>query len=641
MKVIKKIVLFNVLILALLIMFLNNQNVFAESNYQYNILFDYTCTYIVNTSSTVISNEENIKETIIYNSYGMEVPLSIFIKTNKALDSNIINNGGYINSHEIEIYVQTEYEDYKLYLFDSYNNEISSTGDDYMILDYLIDDTYYFKAILSGAGNLIDNRTYEKYQTECSFSFTIDTTPPIIKGASLYMDGIYCNDTFKISGFDQGSGIKEIYMLEPNGQKYQNIGKEIEISCSKCGVVTFYAIDNVGNRSNLYYIYNDIKSPTGVIKDTAGNIINDSYTMDSFYYEAKDNDSKVSYMEYKKPHSSYFEVYDGQIISNTNNDGIYQFRSYDNAGNVSEIVEINLFKINSVVEIIHLENSNKVYLTWENDEYEVIINDAKYYKNSIINEEGIYNVKIINQIGNISYLSFTISCYYKLTKIEQPTCCAQGYTLYNCISCNSEQKANYTKKIPHAYQTKNVDSTCETEGGTIARCIYCDEYYYINKTPKQKHKYETYFVIVPTCTEEGIREFKCSVCGYKEQKNITMLGHKYYILQEEKDGFSSTIYYMCDECGIIEVYTYKVFENDVLNTIKTIIDNYFQYIITILLVTSSIWSLFIGIKVIISSSKEETLLTKKMIKNYIIGLIIIFILIVIIPYLIDAIIKII
>lgn len=640
MKKSKKYIIIIFLLLFFLIFQAKKINVNAQTNYQYNALFDYTCTYIVNTDSTLISSAQNVKEANVYDSHGNEVTLSIIIKTNKQMDNNVINNNSYINSSEIEIQIITNYEDYKLYLYDSFNNEISATGNDYLKIDYLVDDTYYFKAYLSGAGNLIDNRTYETYKTECNFAFTIDTTPPVVKGASLYMDGIFCNSSFKISGFDEGSGIKAIYMLEPNGEKYQNIGTEIELSCSKNGVITFYAIDNMGNRSKLYYIYNDIIKPKGNIKDENGVIINNSYTESNFYYQATDNDSLIAYMEYKKPNSSIFELYDGQIISNTNQSGIYQFRSWDNAGNVSDIKEIYLYKVNSIVEIVHLENSNQVYLTWESDEYDVTINEKQYLKNTIIKNEGTYNVKIENEIGNISYLTFNICCYYKLTKIIQPTCIEEGYTLYNCISCSKEQRKDYTKKTTHIYHLKTIEPTCETEGGLINYCIYCNEMVYINKTNKTPHKFDTYLITVPTCTENGVREFKCILCGYKELKEIGMKKHNFKLLQEEKEGLMITTYNMCEECHTIETHSYKVFENDISSTINKIINSYFHYIVNILLITSSIWSLFIGVKIIISESKEEKDKTKKMIKNYIIGLIIIFIIIVMIPYLVKGIIKI-
>ena len=97
----------------------------------------------------------------------------------------------FLTEFEIEIIINSNYEIYELYLYDSFNNEIITSGTNSIYIDYLVDDRYSFKAILRGPGNLIDNRTYEMYQTECLFSFTVDTTPPTISGASIYMNGKY------------------------------------------------------------------------------------------------------------------------------------------------------------------------------------------------------------------------------------------------------------------------------------------------------------------------------------------------------------------------------------------------------------------------------------------------------------------
>ena len=62
--------------------------------------------------------------------------------------------------------------------------------------------------------------------------------------------------------------------------------------------------------------------------------------------------------------------------------------------------------------------------------------------------------------------------------------------------------------------------------------------------------------------------------------------------------------------------------------------------VSILLLTSLIWSLYIGIKTILSYKLEERINVKKMIINYVIGLVVIFIIIVAIPYLLKGVINI-
>ena len=628
----KKILLFFTLIFIAL-MFVSNIKINAKTNYQYNVLFDYSTTYIVNAQSKIISSANNIKEVKTVDSYGAPTTLNIILKGNKDLEISDISNNSFIKCNEIEIIIDSNYEIYELYLYDSFNNEIITSGTNSIYIDYLVDDTYSLKAILRGPGNLIDNRTYEMYQTECSFSFTIDTTPPTISGASIYMNGKYTNSEINVKGNDESSGIKALYMLEAGGASYQSMGASVTISSSKNGLFTFYAVDNAGNRSSLYYVYNDIEIPNGVIKNKDGSTINNSYTEEDFYYQGSDYYSGISYMEYKTPSSIHFEIYEGQIISNSSEGGIYEFRCIDNTGNISEISKINLYKVNSIVKIMRVPNSNKVYLTWDEDDYIVTINDNNYNKNEILSIEGTYDVKIENEIGNISYLSFEISCYYEFTKIVDANCLEDGYTLYKCISCNKEQKTNIKTNGTHIYEIKNLPPTCINSGGVLHYCIICNENFLTNIIPKLNHNFNTFISISPSCIETGERTYHCEVCGYIKRESINMLNHEFILLEEIKENNEITRYNSCINCQTIIVEKISLESN----TINKTIDSYSKYIIMILSITSCIWSLFIGIKIVIISKKEESINVRKMIKNYIIGLIAIFIILLAIPYLIKGI----
>lgn len=634
----KKIFLFLISILFILIS-ISNIKIFAKTNYQYNVLFDYSTTYIVNTQSKIISSANNIKEVKTVDSYGIPTTLNIILKGNKDLEKSDIHNNSFIKCNEIEIIINSNYEIYELYLYDSFNNEIITSGTNSIYIDYLVDDRYSFKAILRGPGNLIDNRTYEMYQTECLFSFTVDTTPPTISGASIYMNGKYINSEINVKGIDESSGIKALYMLEAGGASYQNIGTSITISSSKNGLLSFYAMDNAGNISSLYYVYNDIEMPIGLIKNINGETLNNSYTEEDFYYQGSDYYSGISYMEYKIPSSSNFEIYEGQIISKSSEGGIYEFRCIDKAGNVSEISKINLYKVNSVVQLIRVPNSNKVYLTWDEDNYIVTINDNNYNKNEILSIEGTYDVKIENEIGNISYLSFEISCYYEFTKIVDANCLEDGYTLYTCISCNKEQKTNIKTNGTHIYEIKNLPPTCINSGGILHYCIICNEQYLTNIIPKLNHNFNTFITISPSCIETGERTYHCEVCGYIKRESINMLSHEFIVLDEKKENNEITRYNSCINCQTIIVEKISLESNTIINTINKILDSYSKYIIMILSITSCIWSLLIGIKIVIISKKEESINVRKMIKNYIIGLITIFIILLAIPYLIKGIVN--
>ena len=615
-------------------------NVNASGNYN-EVYFNYINTKYVNTESLVMNEEQNVDKAKVYDSYGKETILQVIMYTNKEENSNQIQNNSYIKSTIISIEVISNYENYKLYLYDSFNNEIASTGSNLLTLDELVDDTYYFKAYLDGPGNLIDNRTYELYKTEIDFSFTIDTLPPIINGASIYMDGVCTSSLIEVEGFDEGSGIKALYMLEANGDSYQNIGTSIKFSSSSEGYITFYAIDNIGNRSKLYYIYNDITKPKGSIYDINGNTINNSFTESSFYYQAKDSGSGIDYLQYKTPSNTDFIIYEGQIISNILENGLYEFRSVDKAGNISEITKINLYKTNSIVEIINIPNSNKVYLTWGSDQYQVFINGRSYIKNTIIEDEGEYFVNIINEIGISSNISFNISCYYKFIDEVKPTCINEGYKIYRCISCNNELKTDIKNKtLIHSYIIDYLDPTCNNNGGIINKCIYCSKYFYIIKKEKLYHNYEAVILTPPTCIDMGERLLVCKYCNKEKIQQVPKLNHSFIILDELEEDNSITKIYTCTNCNTIETTSYDTKEKEIIKAVDEILNTYFKYMVSILLLTSLIWSLYIGIKTILSYKLEERINVKKMIINYVIGLVVIFVIIVAIPYLLKGVINI-
>lgn len=615
-------------------------NVNASGNYN-EVSFNYINTKYVNTESLVMNEEQNVDKAKVYDSYGKETILQVIMYTNKEENNNQIQNNSYIKSTIISIEVISNYENYKLYLYDSFNNEIASTGSNLLTLDELVDDTYYFKAYLDGPGNLVDNRTYELYKTEIDFSFTIDTLPPIINGASIYMDGVCTSSLIEVEGIDEGSGIKALYMLEANGDSYQNIGTSIKFSSSSEGYITFYAIDNIGNRSKLYYIYNDITKPKGSIYDINGNIINNSFTESSFYYQAKDSGSGIDYLQYKTPSNTDFIIYEGQTISNILENGLYEFRSVDKAGNISEITKINLYKTNSIVEIINIPNSNKVYLTWGSDQYQVFINGRSYIKNTIIEDEGEYFVNIINEIGISSNISFNISCYYKFIDEIKPTCINEGYKIYRCISCNNELKTDIKNKtLIHSYIIDYLDSTCNNNGGIINKCIYCSKYFYIIKKEKLYHNYEAVILTPPTCIDMGERLLVCKYCNQEKIEQVPKLNHSFIILDELEEDNSITKIYTCTNCNTIETTSYDTKEKEIIKAVDEILNAYFKYMVSILLLTSLIWSLYIGIKTILSYKLEERINVKKMIINYVIGLVVIFVIIVAIPYLLKGVINI-
>ena len=193
---------------------------------------------------------------------------------------------------------------------------------------------------------------------------------------------------------------------------------------------------------------------------------------------------------------------------------------------------------------------------------------------------------------------------------------------------------NYDKN--HNYSCNFKEPTCIDPGGLYHYCIDCNASYITDKSAPLGHIY-IYDVTFPTCTNEGKRIITCSLCDYYFEEIILPTGHSFvFLYQDDFDGELINVN-MCENCfEIIETYD-KESNTVILNFISFLKTNYIPYLVWILLVSVGLWSIIIGVRYIFLKRNEEYMQTKLMIKNYIIGIIVIFILIVLIPLLINGI----
>ena len=116
--------------------------------------------------------------------------------------------------------------------------------------------------------------------------------------------------------------------------------------------------------------------------------------------------------------------------------------------------------------------------------------------------------------------------------------------------------------------------------------------------------------------------------GQNRNLHVVELNNKYLV-------------YKCERCGVEKQEKINDNFDIIFDYVTEVLNIYFPYIISILIVTSSTWSIFMGIKIIVAKKNDEKEKAYKMIKNYIIGLIAIFILLGAFPYIIKLIISII
>ena len=118
-----------------------------------------------------------------------------------------------------------------------------------------------------------------------------------------------------------------------------------------------------------------------------------------------------------------------------------------------------------------------------------------------------------------------------------PTCVAEGVKTYTCSVCNGT-KTETIAAIGHSYGTWGKNDS-ETHKKTCANC---------GDIQTETHKWDAGKVTTePTCTENGVKTYTCSVC--KDTKTET-------ILAGGKHTYSNAADTACDKCGMARiVYT--------------------------------------------------------------------------------------
>lgn len=143
---------------------------------------------------------------------------------------------------------------------------------------------------------------------------------------------------------------------------------------------------------------------------------------------------------------------------------------------------------------------------------------------------------------------------YQLVKTEKPTCTAEGYTLYECVDCGDNYRADIVEKLYHSWTVQHtVPPSCTASGYTEYKCERCPMIYtgdFVNPTG---HSYQT-TTVAPTCTSRGYDVDICQTCGFEggTSNYVNKTGHTYesvaktYSANCTEDGFYG---YKCSACG--------------------------------------------------------------------------------------------
>lgn len=172
----------------------------------------------------------------------------------------------------------------------------------------------------------------------------------------------------------------------------------------------------------------------------------------------------------------------------------------------------------------------------------------------------------------------------------------------------------------------------------MQKCQVCD--YEISESDGSLptgHDYTSTTVRAATCTEEGLRRSVCDICGYSYETRIPAVGHNYQITDVKSSNGNTRRTYTCSVCGDSYVQELGDQYEEVSNYVEYLFQQYQPYMIWVFLATAGVWSIAIGVALIIAHKNEDKEKAKKMLVNYVVGLVVIFCIIVACPFLVRGI----
>ena len=644
----------------------------AATTPKYTVSFDYSASYTYGTGGGATQYPSSgtgvFSASFTYGANRTRNTLSVVMYGGSASGTGSFINGTYIDSTDITVEIISSVSmtvsitDSNGTKVGSRNKKASASG--------LSEGTY--KVSISGSGGgTINSRAGWGYNFKGNYEFKIDGGAPIINGASLSQTGVYKNNTFTVTASDSGSGVKAIYRRAPNESMFYSVGSS-SVTVNKGsanGTYTFYAEDNAGNKSKYYYVnFDDILPEITVTNAEFWQNTNKSFTVNS-------SDNSGSCTLYYKVDDGSWKSCNGNsyTVSDYANDGRYYFYAKDAYGNMTQEKWVE-FGAELNGEFVKSDTDNSVYFTWDRASWTATLDGKSYSKGTWIREEGEHTIKLSSKTKSAVY-PYTINHYY-IESMESPTCISGGYLQYDCIQCGDTYTNYSIEEMGHYYVASTIAPTCTTGGYTTYTCTRCGDAYKDNFTNAYGHNYESTFqpatcteygrtiftcqlcghsynendgtfptghnytntiITEPNCTSTGMRRSVCDTCGDTFDTVIAANGHSYSITDVKSKNGITTRTYHCSSCG----HTYKQELGDqyeeVSNYVEYLFIQYSPYMWWVLLAAAGIWSIVIGVMIAIAHKNEDKEKARKMLINYVIGLVVIAVIVVACPFLIRGI----
>ena len=286
--------------------------------------------------------------------------------------------------------------------------------------------------------------------------------------------------------------------------------------------------------------------------------------------------------------------------------------------------------------MIKSDHDNSISFSWDGDELEATLDGKHYEKSTWIKSEGNHIFRLFNDSGKEKVYEFNIDHYYEQKEFIPPTCTEDGKTEYCCVQCNQVSE-EIIPAIGHQYTLMSIPSSCTDREHIIFTCDVCGLKVEKEGDYPTGHNYNNEIVTAPTCTEDGLRRSTCESCGHTFDTKIIANGHNYTIKETMLANGKTTRTYACITCGYSYNQELGDLYEEVSNYIGYLFEQYEPYMWWVLLASAGVWSIVIGVMIAIAHKNEDKEKARKMLANYVIGLVVIAVIAVACPFLIRGI----
>ncbi|MBR2889378.1 MAG: leucine-rich repeat protein, partial [Oscillospiraceae bacterium] len=127
-------------------------------------------------------------------------------------------------------------------------------------------------------------------------------------------------------------------------------------------------------------------------------------------------------------------------------------------------------------------------------------------------------------------LNRSVSHPYTVSRVVEPTCTTQGYTVMSCKCGTYSYNTNYVSAYGHDYTWEVTDPTCTSDGYTTYICTRCGYWFEDDWVPALGHDTVLLNYVPATCTTDGYSgDEYCETCGQTVTigQKIPATGHSY------------------------------------------------------------------------------------------------------------------